>query len=90
MHSSEQPARCPIAKLRRYLKWRPRKDGSGRALWVVPARKRPSGWLPTILVFDGVRSDKSDAKIEEVTRRLNDRLDQELEVADPSFFISAP
>ncbi|MEM6556994.1 MAG: hypothetical protein AAF642_14035, partial [Pseudomonadota bacterium] len=36
-------------------------------------------------VFDGVRSDKSDAKIEEVTRRLNDRLDQELEVADPSF-----
>ena len=84
MPLSEPQPRCQIAELGRYLKWRPRKAGSGRAVWIVPPAKRPSGWLPTVLVFDGFRSDKADAKIKQVARRLNDRLDQELEAADPS------
>ncbi|MEL6828069.1 MAG: hypothetical protein AAFN91_17615 [Pseudomonadota bacterium] len=40
--------------------------------------------MPTILVFDGFRSEQSDAKIKEITRRLNDRLDQELDNLEPS------
>ena len=83
MLSSEPQPRCQIAELGRYLKWRPRNDGSGRALWIVPERKRPSGWLPTVLVFDGVRSDRADERIRKTARDLNEALDRELTGLDP-------
>lgn len=83
MLSSELQPRCQIAELGRYLQWKPRKDGSGRVLWYIPAKKRPSGWLPTVLVHDGFRSDEADIKIRRVAKDLNDNLDRELSSTDP-------
>lgn len=79
MPLSEPQPRCQIAELGRFLKWRTRKDGSGRAHWIVPKRKLPFGWLPTIPVYDGFRSDEADEQIRARAKRLNDRLDEELD-----------
>lgn len=55
----------PIVKLSlgRYVTVRPRKDGTARVLFEVPARLRPSGWLPAIpLPIEGDRrGNLSDA-----------------------------
>lgn len=75
MLSSEPQPRCEVGELGRYLNWRPRKDGSGRVLLIVPARLRPSGWPSTITIFNGFRSDDADEAIRQKAKRINERLD---------------
>ena len=62
--------------LGRFVVVRPRKDGSSRVLFELPARLRPSGWLATIpLPLTGARkgdlSDASEvARIQDDAKRL--------------------
>lgn len=66
------PMPTVLLDLGRYVTVRPRKDGTARVLFEVPARLRPSGWSPAIpLPVSGERrGDLSDAG--EVSRIQSD------------------
>lgn len=70
--------------LGKYVILRPRKDGTMRALFEVPARLRPAGWPPTIALpldtprtGDFARHPDEQLRVMNDAQMLNRRLDEE-------------